>query len=374
MKPAQLVNITWRGTRVTASVPVPLAGQDLSVSQRTTTACATATARVSIASETLPAEFAPLARLMLRHEGVASSRIEGIRAGVPEILLNGATGTAAAVADNIAVLDDAIAHLDNPLTSAVLMSWHRTLMSNSGLEPRHVGAWRTEQGWIGGLSPLDAAVVTPPPGHLDNLMTDLIAFANRVDVDPVMQAAVLHAQFECIHPFADGNGRIGRLLVSWLLARRMNLVSPPALSPEFARDNGGYLSGLTMFSMGMLDEWVGWFASAVTRASTQQVAMVHAVENLQARWRAQLLAPESRRAVRADSVAWSALRVLPELIVLDSNNVSERARVSARAALGALDELAELGILQDHVVATGRGRPQRFFTSPALLSLIDRGR
>ncbi|MDZ7732438.1 MAG: Fic family protein [Acidimicrobiia bacterium] len=89
-----------------------------------------------------------------------------------------------------------------------------------------VGRYRDAQGWIGGSSPLDAGLVPPPPAHLPYLMDDLVAFANADEPDPVTQAAVLHAQFETIHPYGDGNGRLGRVLVGWLLARRLRIALP----------------------------------------------------------------------------------------------------------------------------------------------------
>ena len=86
-----------------------------------------------------------------------------------------------------------------------------------------VGAYRTEQSWVGGTSPRDAAYVPPPPALIEELMDDLIAFANDDTLDPVTQAALVHAQFESIHPYADGNGRIGRVLIGWVLARRLDM-------------------------------------------------------------------------------------------------------------------------------------------------------
>lgn len=97
-------------------------------------------------------------------------------------------------------------------------------MTGSPTPAQHVGVLRTEQGWIGGTSPLDAHLVTPPPDEVPALLDALIAYVNRHDIDPVSQAAVAHAQFELIHPFADGNGRVGRVLD--LLPRHLVLTGP----------------------------------------------------------------------------------------------------------------------------------------------------
>jgi len=137
----------------------------------------------------------------------------------------------------------------------------------SGLATLHIGAFRDELGWIGGTGPHDAVAVLPPPDTIACLTEDLIAFANRTDLHPVIQTAVAHAQFESIHPYADGNGRVGRILTAWLLARRLDLPCPPPVSVEIAKDIGGYLSGLALYRLDQLDPYVAWFAEKIERAS-----------------------------------------------------------------------------------------------------------
>jgi len=102
-------------------------------------------------------------------------------------------------------------------------------MASSPLPDRYIGRFRNEQGWIGGTSPLDAAFVPPPPEMVPRLVEDLVTFISRTDLPAVVQSAVSHAQFETIHPFGDGNGRIGRILVSWILRHRgvMDKAIPP---------------------------------------------------------------------------------------------------------------------------------------------------
>ena len=110
----------------------------------------------------------------------------------------------------------------------------------------------------------------------------------RTDIDPVAQAAIAHAQFEIIHPFADGNGRVGRVLIAWILANRLSLISPPPVSVAIATDVGGYTSGLTLFRLGDLDAWVQWFAESIRRASRAQRQLVSALEDLKIQWSEQL--------------------------------------------------------------------------------------
>ncbi len=264
------VPVSWNGAEVRAWVPAPLTGQafDLGLKASRLTERAAAAA---VAAGNRSAHFGPLATLLLRSEGVASSYLEGLQAPLADVAaadVGGALSDAASyVADNLGAVMGALASPERALTEKDILGWHRRLTESSGaLPPRMVGTYRTEQSWVGGTSPRDAAFVPPPPELLGGLMEDLVSFANDVSLDPVTQAAVVHAQFESIHPFGDGNGRIGRVLIGWVLSHRLALSVPPPLSVVIARDPGGYLAGLTLFRMGQLDPWVEWMAGALERS------------------------------------------------------------------------------------------------------------
>ena len=360
------VPIVWRGRRAHAFVPARLADRDLTFDARTVSDAARAQAAVEHGAESMPEDFAALARLLLRAEGVASSFIEGVTAPVVDIVLaeadeSGALSAAAWVAANLAAVTEAIegAHA-GPLTIASLCGWHRTLMTGSPTPAQHVGVLRSEQGWIGGTSPLDAHLVTPPPDEVPALVDDLIAYVNRDDIDPVSQAAIAHAQFEIIHPFADGNGRVGRVLVEWILVRRLSLVTPPPVSARIAADVGGYGSGLVLFRMGDHNAWVRWFAEAVSGAGRAQQELVASVERLQREWRERLSGPraESRR-VRSDAAAWRVLDLVPRHLVLTGPIVAGELAIPLKSANAALGELVDGGVLVEHgtVQPSGRGRP-----------------
>jgi Fic family protein len=231
---------------------------------------------------------------------------------------------------------------------------------------------RTEQGWIGGTSPLDAHLVTPPPDEVPALLDDLVASVNRDDVDVVSQAATAHAQFEIIHPFADGNGRVGRVLIAWILVRRLSLVTPPPVSTRIAADVGGYASGLVLFRKGDHNAWVRWFADAVSGAGRAQQELVASVEQLQREWRDRLAGPRARtKRLRSNAAAWRALELLPRHLVLTGPTVASELAIPLKSANAALRDLVEGGVLVEHgtVQPTGRGRPSRLYTSPELLGL-----
>ena len=379
MEPAgDEVPIQWRGRRAKAFVPARLAERDLTLDAATVARAARAQAAVEHGADAMPKDYAALARLLLRAEGVASSFIEGVTAPVVDIVLaeadDSAEPSAAAwVAANLAAVTAAIeeAHAGG-LTVESLCRWHRTLMTGSPTPAQHVGALRTEQGWIGGTSPFDAHLVTPPPDLVPPLLEDLIAYVNRDDVDPVAQAAIAHAQFEIVHPFADGNGRIGRVLVAWILVRRLSLVTPPPVSTRIAADTGGYASGLVLFRIGDHNAWVRWFAEAVSGAGRAQQELVASVDQLQRAWRERLGAPrDGAKRLRSNAAAWRVLELLPRHLVLTGPAVASVLVIPLKSANAALRALVDAGVLVEHgaAKAKGRGRPSRIYTSPELLGL-----
>jgi Fic family protein len=365
------VPINWNGARLRAWVPAPLAGQlfDLG-SARAVRLTERAAAAIEVAGSR-PARFEPVAMLLLRSEGVASSFIEGIRTPLVDVAAAEVgsilSDSASYVADNLATVVEALQSSGEALTHEHLWSWHRVLMTERGGLPRRLlGAYRGEQSWVGGTSPRDAAFVPPPPELVPGLMEDLVAFANDDALDPVTQAAVVHAQFEIIHPFGDGNGRIGRVLIGWLLARRLGVALPPPVSVLIARDPGGYLAGLTLFRLGQLDPWVEWLATALERSSEAASALMARSETLLGEWRGRL------GGVRADAAARRVIEILPEHPVVSAAVVAEKLGITARAGQTALATLAERGIVaRSHAdVATGPGRPTQYWVAHELVALV----
>jgi Fic family protein len=198
-------------------------------------------------------------------------------------------------------------------------------------------------------------------------MRDLLAVANAGRLDPVTQAAVVHAQFEAIHPYGDGNGRLGRVLIGWVLARRSGVRVPPPVSVVMARDTGGYLSGLTRWRQGDVAGWVGWMADAVSRSAEQIVDVVAYAEDLRRRWEDQLAG------VRSDAAARRLLDLLPAHLVLTAPLVAELLGVSGPAARAAVDALATRGILQPlDLHPTRPGRPPQWWMAGELLAVVAR--
>ena len=148
----------------------------------------------------------------------------------------------------------------------------------------------------------------PPPAEIPRLIDDLISFADddQSDLDAVSRAALAHAQFEAIHPYGDGNGRLGRVLVSRVLRRSgVTARSTAPISVAIAQDPGGYLSGLHLFERGDHGPWVRWFAESATRAATAAEHLVKQAGHLLSRW------DELTTELRADHTARALLHRLP---------------------------------------------------------------
>ncbi|MGH9183779.1 MAG: Fic family protein [Acidimicrobiales bacterium] len=345
-EPGAKVTVDWNGRPVEAWVPAPLAARDLGLAATTAQRAESANAAVRRAGELVAAGWEPVARLLLRAEGVASSNIEGLRAPLVDVVAaeldpGGSDYVAAWVADNLAAVAESLERIaTRGLTLGDLHRWHRRLMVHGGLGRRTVEGFRSAPGWIGGSSPVDAVYVPPPAGLVSDLMADLVAFANRDDVDPVTQAAVAHAQFETIQPYGYGNGRVGRLLIGWILARRLPTGGPPPpVSVLMVQDPGGHLSGLRQFRTGHLDAWVARFAEMVRRSGDVTVALTEQVSDLGDAWRARLAG------LRADATARALLELLAARPVVNAALAAEFAEVSQRSARTALETLAEVGIV-----------------------------
>ena len=325
-----------------------------------------------------------LARFLLRAESAASSRIEGLAAGPRRlaeaeavIALGGdpSDRTAVEILANIASMETAVdlAARESRLTLDHLLTVHRTLMENSS-RPEIAGAVRRVQNWIGGsaYNPCRAAFVPPPPEHIGGLLDDLIEYVNDDRQSPVAQAAIAHAQFETIHPFADGNGRTGRALIHIVLRRRgLSPAFAPPVSLVLAARTDDYIAGLNAFRhLGPADSprrstaacgWLGTFAGAARRACREAGLYEKRIDEMAGRWRA-VLSP-----VRNGSTLDLLLGILPGSPLL---TVKSAARLTARsetAAANAVGRLSEAGILIQKNIGKQR---YRVFEAPDALRLF----
>jgi Fic family protein len=303
-----------------------------------------------------------LARLLLRAESVASSRIEGLRVGARRLLRAEAAlargehpgdVTAAEVLGNIEAMRLGVQRVEagETITPQLLLDVHARLLAGTLLE-QHAGRLRSEQNWIGGSSynPCAAAFVPPPPEHVGALIDDLCAFCNEDALPAVAQVALAHAQFETIHPFIDGNGRTGRALIHLVLRRRglATRVLPP-VSLILATNAEDYIAGLAATryhgrataraAHEGANQWIARFAAACTRAVADAAAFEARTRELQDSWRTRL------GAVRAGSTTELLLHALPGAPVLTVAAAAQLVGRSFPAANGAVTRLHDAGIL-----------------------------
>jgi Fic family protein len=322
-----------------------------------------------------------LTRLLLRAESVASSRIEGLEIGARRLLRADAArefGEAPTDVTSVEVLGNidamtfgtqAIGEGD-PITVDVLLEVHRRLLADTHLV-QHAGTLRTIQNWIGGsgYNPCSAAFVPPPPESVEPLLEDLCAFCNDDQLPAVAQAAIAHAQFETIHPFVDGNGRVGRALIHLVLRRRG--LAPRALPPislVLATRANDYIDGLiaTRYDGAPdgkaahegLNLWVGRFASAAQRSVLDATTFEERVDELEESWRERL------GSVRRGSATDFLLQKLPALPILTVNSAAALIGRSFLAANQAIERLVNADIL----TSSRAGRRNRAFEASELIS------
>lgn len=290
---------------------------------------------------------------LLRTESAASSKVEHIEVGqrfVGRAIAGFPTRQRAAVevAANVAALRRALELADGPITPATLDEIHGRLLPD---EP-WAGAPRTVQNWIGGsdYSPRGARFVPPDPDDVPAAMDDLAGWAVRTDVPAVAQAAIAHAQFETIHPYIDGNGRVGRALTHLVLRRRhvvRDSIAPVSIAALADRD--GYLDGLRRYEHGDVDGFVAWFARSCVIAAAASRQLQHDLGVLRDEWRA---LPTVSRA-RSDATIRRLVDQQLEHPVTCAAHAAQRCDVSHEAARNALEQLVDAGVLNRTTAARG---------------------
>jgi Fic family protein len=310
-----------------------------------------------------------LARQLLRSEALASSAIEGLRLSHrklarAQVEADAGNYKAQEVLGNTRAMEEAVqlASHDRPLAVKDVEKIHRALAIVPPLD-KIAGKLRNEQGWIGGDSPPDADYVGPPPKYVRPLVQDLCMFMNRDDLSPIAQAAIAHAQFELIHPFGDGNGRVGRCLIHVLFRRRG--IAPhyvPPVSLVLGANKDAYIAGLQNFRADKVDRWTAQFARAVEAASGAAEKFSRQVFELQAQWIARA------EPMRADATARQIIELLPSFPFITAAIVEEGTGRSRVAAIDGLQRLADAEVLTRH-------RNQRkgdTWEAKELFTLLDR--
>jgi len=324
--------------------------------------------------------LAPLARLLLRTESIASSKVEGIQLGTRELARaearmesRGTVGsTALEILANMNAMELAIQHAAcaQRFTTDDIIAIHRRLMESS-LHAKIAGKIRTGQNWIGGndYNPCNADFVPPPPDMIGALLSDLCDAVNDDVLPPLVQAALVHAQFETIHPFDDGNGRTGRALIHVVLRRRG--IAPsyvPSISVVLAKARDRYIDGLTRFrddQVNGISAWIEYFAETATQSALMASTYLRAVQALSEQWRTQLSRTDTPP--RADAAAWAIIDVLPAHPIISAPVAAAATGRSKPSTYEGVAMLEAAGVL----IPLSTSKRNRSWEAKGLLDLLE---
>jgi Fic family protein len=310
----------------------------------------------------------------VRQEAVLSSQIEGTQSSLSDLLRHELDGAPAALLDDVTEVScyvDAMQHgLDRlkqgePLSLRLLCDIHAKLLSHGRGSSKQPGEFRRSQNWIGGSRPGNARFVPPPPDLLMECMGALEKFLHNepVRTRPLLKAALAHVQFETIHPFLDGNGRLGRLLITVLLCAEGVLSQPLLyLSLHFKRHRDEYYRLLQEVRLtGDWEEWLRFFLEGVIQTSDSATQTARSLTALFARHRA-LLADETATVLRLHE----RLQQHPVISVMAA---AQTLNVSHPTATKALKTLERHGIVRE---MTG-GDYRRLYAYSEYLAILGEG-
>ena len=317
----------------------------------------------------------------IRKEALLSSQIEGTQSSLSDLLLIEADAAPNVAYDDVAEVTNYVTAMnyglerlqDIPLSTRLIREMHGLLMQGVRGRNKNPGEFRTTQNWIGGLLPGVASFVPPPPQHVVPLMSDLEKFihANTLSEAPLIKAAFVHVQFETIHPFLDGNGRLGRLLITLMLCDSRTLHAPLLyLSLYLKERRQDYYELLSRIrSEGAWHDWLVFFLDGVIDTSKQAH---QTARNLLSQFASDAAA--LRGMGRAGDSALRVLEAMQKRPICTVKTVMEQlaqdqAEISAPTVRAAMGRLTELGIVRQ---PPGRQR-DRIYIYDAMLDILSQG-
>ncbi|HMX71463.1 MAG TPA: Fic family protein [Solirubrobacterales bacterium] len=315
-----------------------------------------------------------LIRPYMLREAVSSTRIEGTQAEMSEVFDVDAARSdpnpdVEEVVNYVSAMNWGLAQLDRlPLSSRLILEIHRRLMT--GVRGRNLspGEFRTTQNWIGppGSTIETATFVPPPPTELGDLLSDWEKFANEKPEMPLLvQNALLHVQFESIHPFLDGNGRLGRLLLIFFLVARKRLGTPILyLSSYLEQHRSSYYEALQLaHESGDPFPWIDLFLTAVRTQSADGVIRSQKIIELRDRYR-------QAAGELGTSNAMDVVDLICENPVINARKVEESLDVSRPTALRLLQRMEEKGVLTEEEKGA---RGQRRYVAQEMMNAVTGG-
>ncbi|MGH7740848.1 MAG: Fic family protein [Candidatus Eiseniibacteriota bacterium] len=313
----------------------------------------------------------------VRKEAVLSSQIEGTQSSLSDLLLFEVDEAPGVPFDDVVEVSNYVAALELglerlrenvPISNRLIRELHAILLSRGRGQGKLPGEFRRSQNWIGGTRPGDAHFVPPPHERIEELMAQLERFIHNqpARTPTLIKAALAHAQFETIHPFLDGNGRVGRLLIPMLLSAEDVLREPLLyLSLYLKKHRAQYYEMLNRVrTEGEWEEWVRFFADGVTEAAEGAVATAERLLGI--------AQADRTRVQGVGRISGSALQVHHALLSRPISTISRLAaatKLSVPAVTASLRALTDLGLVRE---ITGRKRG-RVFGYSSYLEVLNQG-
>jgi len=303
-------------------------------------------------------------QLHVTKEAVVSSRIEGTQTQMDEALLDEdeispeRKNDWVEVNNYIKALNQAIQELENlPISTRLIKKTHQMLLDSVRGENKQPGEYRNSQNWIGGISLMDAVFIPPNQVHVDELMSDLEKFLHNeeISVPALVKIGIAHYQFETIHPFLDGNGRIGRLLITLFLVDQKILNKPLLyLSAFFEKNKGLYYDNLTLVrSKNNMKQWLKYFLVGVAETAENATQTLSDVLELKARLESNITLNFGKRVNNATIL----LQHLFKKPIVHVNQVKDVTNSTYKTANDLVTEFVSAGILKE---MTGQSRNRVF--------------
>ena len=315
--------------------------------------------------------------MYIRKEALLSSQIEGTQSSLSELLLFESDEAPGVPLDDVQEVSNYVAAMNHglariregfPISLRLIREIHEILLSKGRGSTKQPGEFRRSQNWIGGTRPGNALFVPPPPERVLELMSDLEKFihADTPEIPALVKAGLVHVQFETIHPFLDGNGRLGRLLITFLLCTQGILKEPILyLSLYFKTHRRHYYDMLQQVrEQGDWETWLEFFLEGITETSLQAAEAAREILNL--------FETDRKRIETLGRPAASALRVhqlLQQKPIVAIPDAAQRLGISAPTIAKSIQHMVDLGLVRE---ITGRQRG-RMFVYGDYLSILSRG-